>query len=79
MACNADWKNEALGKCIILINPPSKFADILTNLVIINKLFCTGVVLGQFDTNGTAHFKKCKQLFEYKHLLLLRDIYWSKF
>jgi hypothetical protein len=24
--------------------------------------------------NGTAHFKKCKQLFEYQHLLLLRDI-----
>jgi hypothetical protein len=21
--------------------------------------------------NGTAHFQKCKQLFEYKHLLLL--------
>jgi hypothetical protein len=29
--------------------------------------------------NGTAHFKKFKQLFEYKHLLLLRDIWWSKF
>ncbi len=24
--------------------------------------------------NATARFKKCKQLFEYKHLLLLRDI-----
>jgi hypothetical protein len=23
-------------------------------------------------------FKNCKQLFEYKHLLLLRDIWWSK-
>ncbi len=23
--------------------------------------------------------KKCKQLFEYQHLLLLRDIWWSKF
>ncbi len=22
--------------------------------------------------------KKCKQLFEYQHLLLLRDIWWSK-
>ncbi len=29
--------------------------------------------------NGTAHFKKGKQLFEYHHLLLLRDIWWSKF
>jgi hypothetical protein len=29
--------------------------------------------------NGTAHFKKCKQLFEYQHLLLLRDIWWWKF
>ncbi len=26
--------------------------------------------------NGTAHFKKCKQLFEYQHLHLLRDIWW---
>jgi hypothetical protein len=24
-------------------------------------------------------FKKCKQLFECQHLLLLRDIWWSKF
>jgi len=23
--------------------------------------------------SGTAHFKNCKQLFEYQHLLLLRD------
>jgi hypothetical protein len=29
--------------------------------------------------NGTARFKKCKQLFEYKHILLPRDIWWSKF
>jgi len=29
--------------------------------------------------NGTAHFKKSKQLFEYQHLLLLRDIWWLKF
>jgi hypothetical protein len=28
--------------------------------------------------NGTAHFKKCKQWFEY-HNLLPRDIWWSKF
>jgi hypothetical protein len=25
--------------------------------------------------NGTACFKKCKQLFEYQHLLLLRDVF----
>jgi hypothetical protein len=24
--------------------------------------------------NGTARFEKCKQLFEYQHLLLFRDI-----
>jgi hypothetical protein len=29
--------------------------------------------------NGTARFKKCKQLFEYQHLLVLRDIRWSNF
>jgi hypothetical protein len=29
--------------------------------------------------NGTMHFKKCKQLFEYLHLLLLRDIWWFIF
>jgi hypothetical protein len=31
------------------------------------------------QNNGRALFKKCKQLFEYQHLLLLRDIWWSKF
>ncbi len=30
-------------------------------------------------SNGIAGFKKCKQLFEYQHLLLLRDIWHSKF
>jgi hypothetical protein len=29
--------------------------------------------------NGRAHFKKFKQLFKYKHLLLLIEIWWSKF
>ncbi len=29
--------------------------------------------------NGTAHFKNCKQLFEYQHLLLIKDNCWSKF
>ncbi len=29
--------------------------------------------------DGTAHYKNCKQFFEYQHLLLLRDIWWSKF
>jgi hypothetical protein len=29
--------------------------------------------------NGTAQLKNCKQLFEYQHILLLRNIWWSKF
>ncbi len=29
--------------------------------------------------NGTARFKNSKQMFWYQHLLLLRDIWWSKF
>ncbi len=32
----------------------------------------------QYDT-GRSRFKKCKQLFEYQHLLLLRNIWQSKF
>jgi hypothetical protein len=31
-----------------------------------------------FSSNGTVHFRKCKQLLEYQHLLLLRDIWCSK-
>jgi hypothetical protein len=27
-----------------------------------------------FANNGTAHFKKCKKLFEHQELLFLRDI-----
>jgi hypothetical protein len=30
------------------------------------RLLCRGI-------NGSVHFKKCKQLFEYQHLLLLRE------
>ena len=33
---------------------------------------------GLVQTNGTAQFKKCKQLFRYQHLLLLKDIWCSK-
>jgi len=29
--------------------------------------------------NGTACIKKCKHFFEYQHLLLFGDIWWSKF
>ncbi len=35
--------------------------------------------LGKIRQNGTAHFKKCKQLFEYQYLLLISDIWWSMF
>jgi len=31
------------------------------------------------DHNRTVRFKKCEQLFEYQHLLFLRDIWCSKF
>jgi hypothetical protein len=29
------------------------------------------------SSNESTHFKKCKQLIEYQHLLLLRDIWWK--
>jgi hypothetical protein len=35
---------------------------------------CTIYTLRSSICYGTTHFKKCKQLFEYQHLLLLRDI-----
>ncbi len=41
--------------------------------------FGTGDRHPETGTNGTVHFKKCKQLFEYQQILLLRDIWWSKF
>jgi hypothetical protein len=31
------------------------------------------------EWNSTAHFKNCKHLLEYQHLLLLGDNSWSKF
>jgi hypothetical protein len=33
----------------------------------------------QIFLNGTVRFKKWKKMFEYQHLLLLRDICWSNF
>jgi hypothetical protein len=43
--------------------------------------FCKNIVIGVENTapDYTAGYKKCKELFEYPHLLLLRDIWWSKF
>ncbi len=41
--------------------------------------FWTIILKIQIGLNLTARFKKCKQLFEYQHLLLRRDICWSKF
>jgi hypothetical protein len=38
-----------------------------------------GLQRGTEIVNGTVSFNKCKQLFEYQHLLLLRDIWWWKF
>ncbi len=40
---------------------------------------CSMWVLKIILFNATARFKKCKQLFEYQHLLFLRDSWWSKF
>jgi len=34
------------------------------------------VFLAANIVNGTARFKRCKQLFEYQYLLLLEDIWW---
>jgi hypothetical protein len=31
----------------------------------------------KWTLNGTARFKKCKRLFEFQHLGLLREIWWS--
>jgi hypothetical protein len=45
----------------------NKYSATLSIMVVL--LYCV---------NRTAH-KKCKQLFAYQHLLLLRNIWWSKF
>ncbi len=37
------------------------------------------IAFSKMGFNGAVCFKKCKQLFEYQHLLLLRDVWWSKF
>jgi hypothetical protein len=39
------------------------------------KIFCRNIVNMHHESNETARFKKCKQLFEYQHLLLLIDIW----
>jgi hypothetical protein len=39
------------------------------------KIFCRYIVNMHHESNETARFKKCKQLFEYQHLLLLIDIW----
>jgi len=48
-------------------------------LAVLNRNKLLKLFQASYYNNGTAHFKKCTQLFEYEHLLLLRDIWWSKF
>jgi hypothetical protein len=50
------------------------FHDILIIFKYLNSLI--SVISSNRYENGTARFKKCKHLFEYQHLLLLRDIWW---
>jgi hypothetical protein len=62
-----------------MILPPLVFLGCLTPICLLVRP-SAGPLEGQTspDTtyfNGTARFKKCKQLFEYQHLLLLRDIW----
>ncbi len=47
----------------------------MLSAVILSAVIVTAIVL---CVNGTARFKRCKQLFENQHLLLIRDIWWSK-
>ncbi len=37
-----------------------------------------GLILIRYGTEYNSALEKCKQLFEYQHLLLLRYIWWSK-
>jgi hypothetical protein len=52
---------------------------IMSNAVILSVIMLNAVA-SYFQLKMEQHtLKKCKQLFEYQHLLLLRDIWWSKF
>jgi hypothetical protein len=42
----------------------------------LNTTFLNKILLESIFYNGTMRFKKCKQLFEHQHLLLLRDMWW---
>jgi hypothetical protein len=67
-----DWLRLCCGACgLIQITDEEKGITFLTNN--------TSNLLFYRIGNGTARFKKHKQLFDYKHLFLLRDILWLKF
>ncbi len=65
---NSGFKGKQREQVIQMVAPPfgqfHKQFTCITNRPI--KISCA--------INGIACFKKCKQLFEYQHLLLLRDI-----
>jgi hypothetical protein len=50
-----------------------------TTIYNLRVLIASAFVYSYSADNGTASFIKCKQLFEYQHLLLLRDIWQSFF
>jgi hypothetical protein len=61
------------------MNRKAKIGLMQENSVFLNKHQLWRVPLKGDDffmpLNGTTRYKKCKQLFEYQHLLLLRDIW----
>jgi hypothetical protein len=65
------WRPLAFGlKRLHVIKPKKGMATILKNFKKPQILIVHFILI----YNGTARFKKHKQLFEYKHLLLIRDI-----
>jgi hypothetical protein len=56
---------------------------LMPSAIMLNAIRQSVVMLGDDGNNlgayGMVRFKKCKHLFEYQYLLLLRDIWWSKF
>ena len=61
--CDVNWNKRSVTLNAIV----DQFTEV--SVTFNNKVIC----------NGKARFRKCKQFFEYQRLILLRDIWWSKF
>ncbi len=72
-------KQRAIWLQLTIPNIWSAIQSAITKVILTIRRYIDSGTTTMAGPNGTVHFKNGKLMFEYQHLLLLRDIWWSMF